>query len=93
MESSEITRRAKSVALEHGADLVGVVRVQDLPEHEREISRILPAARDFFAVEIATLSIAPRLIGIASQRFARKAKSGFCQVSVLTNAARLRGIR
>jgi epoxyqueuosine reductase QueG len=50
MASSEITRRTKSIALEHGADLVGVVRVQDLREHEREISRILPAARSVMVV-------------------------------------------
>ena len=50
MGSSEITRRAKSVALEHGADLVGVVRVQDLLEHAQEISRILPAAKSVMVV-------------------------------------------
>ena len=45
MESSEMTQRAKSVAFEHGADLVGVVSARDLPEHEEGISRILAPSR------------------------------------------------
>jgi epoxyqueuosine reductase QueG len=50
MESSELTRRAKSVALEHGADLVGVVDARDLPEHEEGISRILPSSKSVMVV-------------------------------------------
>jgi epoxyqueuosine reductase QueG len=48
MES--LTRRAKSVALEHGADLVGVVDAADLPEHGEAISRILASARSLVVV-------------------------------------------
>jgi len=50
MESSELTRRAKSVALEHGADLVGVVDARDLPEHQEGISRILPSSKSVVVV-------------------------------------------
>lgn len=50
MTSSEITQRARRVALEHGADLVGVVRAKDLPEHEEEISRILASSKSVMVV-------------------------------------------
>ncbi len=50
MESSQLTRRAKNVALEHGADLAGVVRVEALPEHAQEISRILSSSKSLLVV-------------------------------------------
>jgi len=50
MGSSQITQRAKSVALEHGADLVGVVSARDLPEHEEGISRILASSLSVMVV-------------------------------------------
>jgi epoxyqueuosine reductase QueG len=41
----ELSNQLKSVALAHGADLVGIVKVSDLPEHAENITRILPSAR------------------------------------------------
>ena len=41
----ELSNKVKSVALAHGADLVGIVKVSDLPEHAENITRILPSAR------------------------------------------------
>jgi hypothetical protein len=46
MTKKECTKKGKQVALEHGADLVGVVTVQDLPEHSERIERILPKAHN-----------------------------------------------
>ena len=40
-----LTKRAKSAALAHGADLAGVVKIEDLPEHAENILRMLPTAR------------------------------------------------
>ena len=37
MQANESTQQAKRAALEHGADLVGVVSVEDLPEHSERI--------------------------------------------------------
>ena len=48
MEPCELTRETKGVALEQGADLVGIVRVRDLAEHEGEISTILPTAERLY---------------------------------------------
>jgi epoxyqueuosine reductase QueG len=45
MNEKELTRHAKSAALSNGADLVGVVRVADLPEHRERIDRMLPGAQ------------------------------------------------
>lgn len=45
MTARELTRRAKQVALESGADLVGVLCVGDLPEHEAAIFRMLDSPR------------------------------------------------
>ena len=50
MEPCELTRETKEVALEQGADLVGIVRVRDLAEHEGEISTILPTAKSVVVV-------------------------------------------
>ena len=41
----ELSNKVKSLALAHGADLVGIVRVSDRPEHAESIARILPSAR------------------------------------------------
>lgn len=49
---NELTRSLKSVALKHGADLVGIVRVVDLPEYAENITRILPSAR--FVIVVAS---------------------------------------
>jgi hypothetical protein len=40
----------KDVALEQGADLVGVVSARDLAEHEEGIARILPSAKSIVVV-------------------------------------------
>jgi epoxyqueuosine reductase QueG len=45
MGKHELSKNAKSMALTHGADLVGVVKVSDLPEHTESIGRILPSAQ------------------------------------------------
>ena len=50
MRSSEMTHRAKRVALEHGADLVGVVSARDLPEHAEAISSMLTSAKSVMIV-------------------------------------------
>lgn len=39
-----LTQQVKQFALEHGADLVGVVRAADLPEHRESIQALLPGA-------------------------------------------------
>jgi len=45
-----LTQRAKRIALESGADLVGVLRVGDLPEHEQAISGILASSKSVMVV-------------------------------------------
>jgi epoxyqueuosine reductase QueG len=50
MGLGELTRQAKAVALDHGADLVGVVSARNLPEHEEEISRILAPTKSVMVV-------------------------------------------
>ncbi len=40
----ELTRHAEETSVSHGADLVGVVNVNDLTEHQDRIRRILPTA-------------------------------------------------
>jgi epoxyqueuosine reductase QueG len=45
-----MTQRAKRVALEHGADLVGVLKAEDLPEHQEGISTILPSSKSVMVV-------------------------------------------
>ncbi|NQU63976.1 MAG: hypothetical protein HQ517_06795, partial [SAR324 cluster bacterium] len=49
-DQAELTQSAKEVALANGADLVGIVRVSDLPEHTENIFRILPTARSVMVV-------------------------------------------
>jgi len=41
----ELSNQLKSVALAHGADLVGIVKVSDLPHHAENIKKVLPSAR------------------------------------------------
>ncbi len=45
MSENELTNQAKKAAREHGADLVGVVSVLDLPELGERIERMLPGAQ------------------------------------------------
>jgi epoxyqueuosine reductase QueG len=46
----DVTKKAKEVALSHGADLVGVVRVTDLSEHADGISGILSTAQSIMVI-------------------------------------------
>ncbi len=39
MNGKEVTAEARQAALKNGADLVGVVRVEDLPEHSDRIRK------------------------------------------------------
>ena len=50
MKEREFTEKAKQVAVEHGADLVGVVRVEDLPEHSEQIEKMIPEARSILVI-------------------------------------------
>jgi epoxyqueuosine reductase QueG len=50
MITHDLTERTKKEALEHGADLVGFVGVEDLSEHGAGISTILPSARSVVVV-------------------------------------------
>ncbi len=46
MDSKDAFKKtAKRVASKHGADLVGIVTVADLPEHDERIKRLLPTAQ------------------------------------------------
>ncbi len=45
-----LTQLARNVALAEGADLVGVVKISDLPEHAESISKILPSAKTVMVV-------------------------------------------
>jgi len=40
-----LTARVKQFSLEHGADIVGIVRCSDLPEHAENIQNILPSTK------------------------------------------------
>ena len=50
MTREEFKQEVKDVALEQGADLVGIVSARDLAEHEEEIVRILPSAKSVVVV-------------------------------------------
>jgi len=50
MTEKDYTQQARQAALEHGADLVGVVKVDDLPEHRERIERMLPNARSVLVI-------------------------------------------
>lgn len=53
MAAKEITEQAKQAALANGADLAGVVTVEDLPEHKERIERMLPGARSVLVITTA----------------------------------------
>ncbi len=50
MKANISTQLAKKAAFENGADLVGVVSVDDLPEHSERIDRILPEAQSVLVI-------------------------------------------
>lgn len=50
MSAGDLAARVREYALSQGADLVGILDVRDLREHEEEISRILPSARSVIVV-------------------------------------------
>ena len=50
MTAKQFKQEVKHVALEQGADLVGVVSARDLAEHEEGIARILPSAKSIVVV-------------------------------------------
>ena len=50
MSGKELRQSVKDVALQQGADLVGLVSVKDLAEHEEGIARILPSAKSVVVV-------------------------------------------
>jgi len=56
MMKRELSKKAKGVALENGADLVGIVKARDLQEHAESIARILPQANSIMVV-VATHSL------------------------------------
>jgi epoxyqueuosine reductase len=45
MTNQNLNQAVREIALKNGADLVGVVRVDDLPEHAESIFRMLPSAQ------------------------------------------------
>lgn len=53
MTEKDYTKQVKQTALEGGADLVGVVKVEDLPEHNERIARMLPGARSVVVIASA----------------------------------------
>jgi epoxyqueuosine reductase len=80
MKMRELSEKVKSVALEHGADLIGVVKVNDLPEHGESISRILPSAESIIVV--ATRH------GLASIRSANNQMAQFDAIYTYAECAR-----
>jgi epoxyqueuosine reductase QueG len=50
MVNRELSENAKGIALENGADLVGIINAIDLPEHAEDITRILPQAKSVIVV-------------------------------------------
>jgi hypothetical protein len=50
MTEKDFTSQVKQAALENGADLVGVVKAEDLPEHSDRIERMLPGARSVMVI-------------------------------------------
>ena len=50
MGQNQLKAGAKNAALANGADLVGFVRVSDLPEHMEDMTRILPTAQSLVVV-------------------------------------------
>ena len=80
MKMQELSEKVKSVAFAHGADLVGVVKVNDLPEHAESISRILPSAESVMVV--ATRH------GLASIRSANNQMAQFDAIYTYAECAR-----
>jgi len=50
MTIDALSKKVKAVALAHGADLMGLLRVANLIEHTNDIHRILPTARSVMVV-------------------------------------------
>jgi hypothetical protein len=50
MTKQELSVQVKQIAIENGADLVGIVNVADLQEHAEDILRILPEAKRVIVV-------------------------------------------
>ena len=50
MDASKLKEKTRAMALADGADLVGVVRVAELPEHGENIARMVPSARSVVVV-------------------------------------------
>ena len=50
MTKHELSVQVKKIAIENGADLVGIVNVADLPEHAEDIFKILPEAKGVIMV-------------------------------------------
>jgi epoxyqueuosine reductase len=50
MSERRFSEEAKMEALKNGADLVGIVRVTDLPEHLERIERMMPGARSILVI-------------------------------------------
>ncbi|MBC2713785.1 MAG: epoxyqueuosine reductase [Desulfobacteraceae bacterium] len=48
--SQALTEKVKKIALSHGADLVAIVNVSDLPEHNESITSILPTSQTVIVV-------------------------------------------
>jgi len=53
VKEKNFTEQVKKAALSHGADLVGVVKVEDLPEHSERIERMMPEAKSVVVVATA----------------------------------------
>ena len=51
-KKKELAKKTKKVALTHGADLVGIVKTSELPEHSENILRILPSARSVIVLAV-----------------------------------------
>lgn len=50
MTEKNFTQQTKQAALQNGADLVGVVKVEDLPEHNERIQRMMPGAKSVLVI-------------------------------------------
>jgi hypothetical protein len=48
--NQELTDKTKQIALNNGADLVGVVDIDSLDEHSEDIHKILPQAKNVIVV-------------------------------------------
>jgi len=80
MDSYKLSEEVKEVALAHGADLVGVVKVSELPEHAEDISGILPSAE--------SLMVVASRHGLASIRSANNQMAQFDAIHTYAECAR-----